>query len=110
MKSKLPSSTFVREHRHIDLTCESDGWLRANITWYKNNVQLPLDKNKYSIKNSEVRVTTIRSVLTVFNVSRDEEADTYMCAVQSNAGALNDSTQLVVICKFIVSVLYHKAW
>ena len=103
MTTPLPTLTGVNENNNIDITCESDGWPEAEITWYKGSSELSDEGSEYySIRNSEepLKDGTVRakSVLTWFKVNRDK-ADTYTCKAKSDVNSVESSTQLVVRCK-----------
>ena len=107
MTRQLPRSQIVNENSNIDLTCESDGWPRAEFKWYKGSVELSDDGIKYSIQDSEVYVDGIirvKSVMTIYNVDR-KEADKYLCKAESVVNSAESSTDLIVNCKYITTTL-----
>ena len=106
MAIPLPLSTFVKENNNISLTCVSDGWPRVDITWYRETEQLMNERGKYSIQTSEENedgIIRVKSVLTVFQVSR-HEAGTYTCKSESVVCSAESSTELIVRCKCVFLV------
>ena len=95
----LPASSIAKEDDPISLTCESDGWPKAEIKWYWDTMQLHHDGDKYSIQTSEERfdngIIRVKSVLSIDFLSRDE-ADIYSCKAESVVNSVKSSTELIV--------------
>ena len=107
ISTKLPGSSVVIENDNIDLTCVSDGWPKAEITWYKGDVQLLDDGSKYAIQKSDETLRNgcmrMKSVLTLLEVKRDA-AGRYTCKAKNIVNSAESSTDLVVRCKYISAV------
>ena len=112
MTTQLPASTVVNENSNIDLTCESKGYPKGVFKWYKGAVEMKHDGSKYfiqySLKSLENGIISVKSVLTVLKVNRNEEGDRYKCKVRTSVNEVESSTQLAVRCKYMIVVAVRQ--
>uniref|UniRef100_A0A915KCF1 Ig-like domain-containing protein n=1 Tax=Romanomermis culicivorax TaxID=13658 RepID=A0A915KCF1_ROMCU len=90
-------SVHVPEGEDVALTCQISGQPTPDVIWYKGNVPIKKDDQKYTITSDENGLCVCR----ISNISPSDSAS-YTCKLVNPAGSVESSAELTVEAKIVV--------